>query len=133
VASQIDPVRVHPLAGLLLVEIDEILGGMTKGGLFAPPDAADGNGRKDTASGKVMKMGPMPAWKHTTDVHTRPGCTEDNVSGKTWATDLFPVTEGDHVTFPRDVPLVFVWNERRYGLVRMDEVIYAHDQPTTVV
>jgi hypothetical protein len=130
-ALTLDPARVRPQPGILLVKIDEILGGTTKGGIFLTPDVADARGGKDTAHGIVLRRGAAPSLRHVTlqqegkDGYKRPGRTRANTTGETWDTAAFPVAEGDRVYFPRDVPLVFVWEDARYGLVMMDECLFA--------
>ena len=127
----LDPARVHPQPGILLVQIDEVLGGTTRGGIFIPPSVADARGGKDTAHGVVLRRGAAPSLRHVSlqqegkDGYKRPGRTRANTTGQTWDLAVFPVEEGDRVYFPRDVPLVFVWNEARYGLVMMDECLFA--------
>ena len=126
-----DPSTVHPLPGKVLVRIDEVLGGTTEGGIFIPPDVADGKGAKDTASGVVIRLGAPPPLRHVPRAETgpegwtRPGRTAINTSGRGWDPTVFPVHVGDRVYFPRDVPLVFVHDETRYALVLMDECILA--------
>lgn len=128
---RLDPSTVNPLPGILLVQIDEVLGGTTSGGIFITADMADAGGRKDTAHGIVLKKGPLPALRHVTlkeegpGGFKRPGRTRNNTTGQPWSPEAFPVNTGDRVYFPRDIPMVFAWNETRYGLVMMDECIFA--------
>lgn len=133
----LDPARVTPLPGYCLVQIDEILGGTTEGGIFIPPDVADAKGNKDTAHGIVLRMGPLPDLRHVTlaecgpSGYRRPGRTERNHSGARWDRNAFPVQPGDRLYFPRDLPLVFVFEDRRYGCVCMDECIFYTEKDDT--
>lgn len=133
----LDPSRIiRLLPGVCLVRIDEVLGGTTKGGIFVPPDVADARGGKDTASGTVLQMGPPPDLAHVDGPgkagYERPGRTRKNRTGAGWDPLAFPVQVGDRVTFPRDLPLVFVHDEARYGFVYMDECIFATSANDTV-
>lgn len=122
----VDPSRVRPQPGVVVVRIDEVLGGETSGGIFIPAGIADAQGRKDTASGIVLRAGPAPDLRHEkagARHYTRPGRTLRSQTGTPWSPGAFPVQEGERVFFPRDVPLVFLWEDRRYGLICMDEII----------
>ena len=102
-----DPARVLPTEGHLLVHIDEVLGGTTAGGIFIPADVADAGGKKDTASGIVLRRGRLPALEHVSpgsSGHVRPGRTRKNQTGAAWPDEVFPVREGDKVFFPRTCP-----------------------------
>lgn len=126
----LNPDRVTPLPGICLVQIDEVLGGLTEGGIFIPGDVAEAKGNKDTAHGIVLKLGPLPDLRHVTlaecgpEGFRRPGRTDRNHSGARWPGHAFPVQPGDRLYFPRDLPLVFVYEDRRYGFVNMDECLF---------
>jgi co-chaperonin GroES (HSP10) len=125
----IDPDTVRPLAGKLLVHITAQLGGVTKGGIFIPPAVAD-TGEKDTATGIVLKIGPMPDLRH--DMSSARLRAIPNEMGVVWSPECFPVQEGDLVIFPRDVPLVWVFKDERYGLVLMHEIILVASMDTDI-
>jgi len=121
-ALTMDPNRITPTAGRMVVKVVEVLGGYLKGGLFMPGVGQD-HGGKDTVLVEVLRKGAPPVERYA--------IAED---GKTWfarpcepwvreATDQISV--GDVVRMPRDVPLVFVWEEQRYAIVNEHEAILA--------
>lgn len=117
---QLNPETVHPGRGKLLVEITEQLGGLTKGGIFISAALADTD-RKDLAMGRVVRMGALPKTKHSDRaLRTIRGEFTPNESCQEWKS--FPVSVGDLVCFPRDVPLVITWKEKRYAIVLMQEL-----------
>jgi len=128
---ELDPARVHPNRGYLLVEITEKLGGLTKGGIFIPGSIADTD-RKDTAMGRILELGPPPEL-----------CTRKKVRGErsdpwvpnpgvAWPDDYEPFVVGHYVIFPRDVPLAFFWKEARYALVYRHECFLHFADPEAV-
>jgi co-chaperonin GroES (HSP10) len=118
---EIDPATVRPMAGKILVQIVEVLGGMTKGGVFVPPQTQDHMG-KDTFYGKVLQMGSLP----TTRLSKRDerGMAQYKACDP-WPQDYRVINQGDVVVFPRDVPLAFTWEQDRYALVLEHEAILA--------
>jgi hypothetical protein len=123
-----DPDKIRPLPGKCLVKIVEVLGGKTKGGLHIPEAYAGAdNMGKDTFYGQIIKMGPPPTLEHFKSGPGPGWDVRDNRTGRQWPQEfmdsLFGV--GDIVVFPRDVPLVFVWEEQRYCLCLIHEGIIA--------
>jgi co-chaperonin GroES (HSP10) len=118
----LDPSTVVPTAGNVLVELVEVLGGMTMGGIFIPGTTQDHAG-KDTFYGRVMKVGGPPQLRHIGHRSE----TRHNQSGKRWSKEYMDelFSEGDIVVFPRDVPLAFNWKDKRYCLCHIDEAIVA--------
>lgn len=116
----IDPKIVHPTAGKMLVQIVEVLGGMTRGGIFLPGLHQDHAG-KDTCLVRVLEKGgpPSVAYKRGSD-----GDVVEKVVGH-WPEEYRPISVGDVVVMPRDMPLVFVFEDRRYGIVMEHEAIVA--------
>ena len=129
----IDPEKVRPMAGKILVHLEEQLGGYTPGGLFMPPNPDDT--KKDTAIGRVMRLGPMPATRHTKPGEKPPIDTRDSVSlwtrpnrsGAHWPAEFQNLKVDDVICFPRDVHVVIVWNEQRYALVEMEELLFVFE------
>ena len=124
----LDPTTVQPTPGKILVEIVEVLGGTTKSGLFRPPQADDHMG-KDTFYGKILCVGPPPVLEHHRDPTARGGYhVRDAKSGKAWSEEVMAqFTEGDIMIFPRDVPLAFGFEDRRFALVLMHEAMFSVD------
>ncbi len=123
--TYIDPTTIRCMPGKILVEIIEILGGTTKSGIWLPPQDHMG---KDTFYGKVLQVGPPPALEHYKS-GPGPGLdVRDNRTGATWPDKVMQQFNlGDIVLFPRDVPMVFVWEERRFGICLIHEAIVAFD------
>lgn len=122
--DSLDPNRVHPLPGKLLIRVDEVLGGTTPGGLFLPPDVADANGKKDTVWGTILRIGdPVRIRLHKGAPKQHPEDTHRDTDLAPTVLDLRPE---DRVTIPRDVPLLFVHDDQRYALVYADEVLFHH-------
>jgi len=119
----LDPSTLSPTPGKAIVEIVEILGGDTKGGLFIPGHIMDHMG-KDTFYGKILKVGPPPALEH---YKSGPGVGWDvqpNANGKVWPQKVMDQFQpGDILVLPRDLPLVFVWDDKRYGIVLIHEAL----------
>lgn len=119
----IDPATVNPTAGNVLVKIVEVLGGQTKSGLHIPGGLLD-HGGKDTFYGEILSVGPAPALEHYRPSERSHLGVRPNSSGKTWSPEMMAEFEpGDILVLPRDVPLVFVWEEQRFGLVHLHEAI----------
>lgn len=118
---EMDPAKLRPMAGVMVVEVVEVLGGYTKGGLFIPGTMMD-HGGKDTALVQVLRLGDAPI--------QRVGF-KDGEWGyhpcEPWEAASRNISVGDIVLMPRDVPLVFVWGEKRYALVYEHEAILAMD------
>lgn len=122
-----NPHTIVPLAGKVLVEIVEVLGGKTKGGIHLPEAYQDHMG-KDTFYGRVLKVGPPPDLAH---YKSGPGPGWDvrkNTTGTPWPKEVMELfQEGSIIVFPRDVPMVFVWEEKRYALCLVHEAIISID------
>lgn len=117
----IHPDSVKPMPGNMVVEIVEILGGETKGGLFIPGHLMDHMG-KDTFYGRIIRVGDPPRLEHYKT--GRGWDVRHNSSGATWPKEMMDIfTEGDIVVLPRDVPLAFVHEETRYAIVHIHEAI----------
>lgn len=124
--TEIDPNRIRPMAGVMVVQIVEVLGGTTKAGLFIPGTMMDHVG-KDTCLVRVLRKGPPPTKRYS-----------NKTDGTTTVRDCLPwdeeycrqISVGDVVCMPRDVPMVIVWNELRYALVNEHEAILAMSQET---
>ena len=126
--TRIDPKTVRPLAGKGLVRIVEILGGTSDGGIYIPGSLQDHSG-KDTFYGEMVRLGPPPSLTH---YKTGPGPGWDvkkNSTGKVWPPEVMAqFKEGDIFVFPRDVEVVFVWEEQRYCIVLIHEAIIGIDR-----
>ena len=123
-----DPTKIKPMPGKLVVEITEILGGKTKGGVHLPINYQDHMG-KDTFYGKVLRVGPPPALAH---YKSGPGPGLDvrsNKHGNVWPDSMMePFKVGNIILFPRDVPLSFVWKGKRYAICYIHEAIISIDK-----
>lgn len=117
----VDPVSVKPMPGKMVVEIVEVIGKTTKSGLWMGNEDHAG---KDTFYGKVLAMGPTPALASIRDEKTGGGLGRQFVdTGSQWPEGYRQISVGDIVVMPRDVPLVFTWEERRFGIVIETEAI----------
>lgn len=117
-----DPEILNPTPGKLIVQIVEQLGGMTKGGIFIPESVADGH-NKDTAYGRVVKLGAPPEVRLSFSVKKMDRACDWIPWGKPWPEDYEPITVGDVVLFPRDVPIAVVHETGRYAIVQRQELI----------
>ena len=125
---QIDPRTVRPTAGHLLVELTERMGGTTPTGLVVPVQADDRPG-KDTAYGVLIAIGPQPFLKHKSHRTADGRGYMEAVPGPVrWPEGWPGFHAGDILVFPRDVPMAFMWGERRYALIEMSDVIFAVDE-----
>lgn len=115
----LDPATVRPTPGKLLVQIVEILGGMTPGGIFVPGETQDHAG-KDTFFGKVIRRGTAPTVRVDRDPLGAASVTDSSPWPEEYRTRI---AEGDVVVFPRDVPLAFFFGEDRFALVLEHEAI----------
>jgi len=114
---------VHCMEGRLLVEIIEVLGGTTKGGVFIPGTLVD-HGGKDTAYGRILQVGPTPRTKHESRRGRYTQLFVPNKSGARWCDEIMAhFRPGNVVFFPRDVPKVFQWKDRRYAIILMEECL----------
>lgn len=107
------------MPGHIVVEIVEVLGGTTRGGLFVPGVVDDHMG-KDTVLCRVLRMGGLPTRIYR---KTEAGGFEEVMLDRPWPAELRGISVGDVVLFPRDVPLVFVWEEKRHAIVMEHEAI----------
>lgn len=123
----LDPSRIKPAAGVMVVQIVEVLGGTTKGGLFLPGTMSDHSG-KDTCLVRVMKKGDPPRQRFVTNQTDGRSTVKECKPWESRATDSIGV--GDVACMPRDVPLVFVWDDCRYALVYEHEAICAMSMET---
>lgn len=125
VFSIINPEHLRPMPGKAIVKIIEILGGTTKGGIYIPGALQDHAG-KDTFYGEMIKVGDAPSLAHYR-TGTGPGAGWDvrpNRSGQTWSHEVMAQFKvGDIFVFPRDVELVFTWEEQRFCIVHIHEAI----------
>jgi len=114
---EIDPLTIRCQPGFVLVLITEVLGGMKKG-LF---HLADDSFEKDTATGKVLQMGPRPSIRHVRDR----GLPTANTTyhSDPWPESYPVLADGDVIVFPRDVPKAFSYQESRYALIKLDEIL----------
>ncbi len=113
-----NPDRLRPAAGQMIVELIELLGGTTSGGIFIPGTTQDHSG-KDTVIARILKVGPPPATRFT---KKEEGWVQ-NRSGAVWPDGFATVNERDTVLLPRDVPLVVTWEDRRYAIAVRSDVI----------
>lgn len=123
--TELDPNRIRPMTGVMVVQIVEVLGGTTKAGLFVPGSMMDHSG-KDTCLVKVLRKGASPEKRYsnkTDGTTTVRDCSS-------WPDDYRQICVGDVVCMPRDVPMVIVWEGLRYALVNEHEAILAMDQST---
>lgn len=121
--TYVDPATIHCMPGKCLVQIVEVLGGTTKGGLHIPEAYADHAG-KDTFYGKLLQIGPPPQIKHFKSGRGPGWDVKPNSSGKIWPPEMMDEFKvGDLAVFPRDVPLVVVWQEQRYAICLLHEAI----------
>jgi hypothetical protein len=122
----IDPSKVRCTPGKVLVQIVEVLGGTTASGLWKPPQD---HGGKDTFYGKILQVGPPPTLKHVkTDERSSGWDVAENSSGNKWPDQIMNEFKvGDIGVFPRDVPLVFVHDDKRYGICLIHEAILVLD------
>ena len=107
--------------GKVLVCITEVLGGMKKGVWTVAQD----HGRKDTATGVVLKVGDPPHYEHF--VHAGMRSVDVRSCDETWPREYPGIGEGDVVAFPRDVPRVFVWEDKRYAIIHLHEILFRAD------
>jgi co-chaperonin GroES (HSP10) len=117
-----DPETIRPLPGKIVVEIVEKQGGMSPGGLFIPALAEQRQHLKDTAICRILKLGPPGTDyfgynKQTREWELRHGSRPIPIR----------LSVGDHVITPRDVPLVFVWDAKRYAIILQHEILAAVD------
>ena len=119
--ADLDPATVNPMPGHLVVQIVEVLGGTTRGGLFVPGVVDDHMG-KDTVLCQVLRMGALPTRTYR---KAEGGGFEEVLLDQPWPAELRGISVGDVVLFPRDVPLAFVWEEKRYAVVMEHEAIAA--------
>lgn len=115
----LDPSSLSPMPGHVVVQIVEVLGGTTRAGLFVPGVVDDHMG-KDTVLCKVIQLGDLPNRIYR---KTAAGGFEEVMLDRPWPAELRGISVGDVVVFPRDVPLVFVWEETRYAIVMEHEAI----------
>lgn len=119
----IDPVTVKPTPGNAVVEVVEILGGTTESGLFIPGTTQDHMG-KDTCYVKILSVGPAPRTAHYRPSKTSSLTVRPSKSGKPWPKEVMDAFQpGDILVLPRDVPLVFIWEERRFAVIHLHEAI----------
>lgn len=119
----IDPQTVNPMPGNAVVEIVEILGGMTKGGVFIPGNAVDHMG-KDTAHCKILRVGDAPALEHYKSGRGPGWDVRPNANGAKWPDEIMNLFQvHDILVMPRDMPMVFIWESRRFAVVHLHEAI----------
>lgn len=118
-AMEIDPSTVQLVAGRVLIHVVEVLGGMTRGGVFVPGSTQDHMG-KDTVYGRVVRVGPAPTVRVSRDDR---GVASIHQDKSPWPQEYRVVHEGHVVLFPRDVELAFVHGEDRYAIVNEHEAI----------
>ncbi len=114
-ANPYDSTKIRPTRGKMLVEIIEQLGGVTQGGIFLPAAIVDKAG-KDTAMVRVLRVGPKPFVRKATPS----GWIITDVKEPDGFCDY---QEGDVALFPRDVPMVFGFQEKRYAIVLQQDGI----------
>ncbi len=119
--ANLDPDTVRPMPGHLVVEIVEVLGGTTRSGLFVPGVVDDHMG-KDTCLCRVLRMGALPNRKYKKGPD---GDVQEVLLPGPWPVELRGISVGDVVLFPRDMPCVFVWDERRFAIAMEHEAIAA--------
>lgn len=121
--TYLDPSVVKPMPGKVVVEIVEILGGMTKGGVFVPGTLMDHMG-KDTFYGKILSVGDAPRLSHYKSGPGPGWDVQPSASGKQWPAEIMDTFQvGDILVLPRDVPLTFTWESRRFGIVLLHEAL----------
>lgn len=120
--------KIHCAEGKLLIEITEVLGGTTKGGVFIPGTLMD-HGGKDTAYGRIVKVGPPPRIKHESRHGRYTKLFVPNKGGATWCDSIMGnFRPGNVVFFARDVPKVFQDQGRRYAIVLMEDCLLSVDE-----
>lgn len=121
--TYLDPSTVRCLPGKCLVEIVEVLGGKTRGGIVIP-EAVAGKLNKDTFYGRLLQVGPAPRTAHYKSGRGPGWDVRPNTSGAEWPSEIMDNFQvGDIIVFPRDVELVFVWEQRRFGICHIHEAI----------
>jgi co-chaperonin GroES (HSP10) len=126
--TTINPDTIRCMPGKILVKIVEILGGKSKGGILLPESYQDHMG-KDTFYGEILQIGPAPQLEHYKSGQGPGLDVRPNKSGKPWNQETMSQFKiGDIVIFPRDVPVVFVWEEQRYALCLIHEGIVSIDK-----
>jgi|GEM_PF-4943729 len=122
---EMDPTKLKPMPGRMVVEIIEVLGGMTKGGIFVPGDTQSHMG-KDTCACKVLSRGDRPTLGYARE----DGGWKQVELSRPWPDEYRQaISVGCVVIMPRDVELAFTWQDptgwRRYAIVNEHEAILA--------
>lgn len=119
----VDPDILRPMPGKAIVRIIEILGGTSPGGIYTPGHLQAHMG-KDTFYGELIKLGPPPRTEHYKSGPGPGWDVRENRSGVCWSAEVMANFKiGDVFVFPRDVELVFTWNEHRFCIVHIHEAI----------
>lgn len=119
----VNPEKLKPMAGKAVVRIIEILGGTTEGGIYVPGTLQDHAG-KDTFYGEMIRLGPAPRLKHYKSGPGPGWDVRENSTGKVWPPEVMEqFKEGDIFVFPRDVEMVFTWDNQRFCIVHIHEAI----------
>lgn len=122
--TQLDPATIKCMPGKCVVKIVEVLGGQTKGGLWKPASYA-GHMGKDTFYGEFFSVGPAPELVHYKSGDGPGMDVKVNKSGDRWDPEIMAQFQvGDIGVFPRDVELIFVWEDARYGICYLHEALF---------
>jgi len=126
--TQLDPATITAMPGKCVVKMVEVLGGQTKSGLWKPASYA-GHMGKDTFYGEFFSIGDPPELVHYTSGPGPGSDVKTNKSGEHWSPEVMAQFKvGDIGVFPRDVELVFVWEETRYGICYLHEALFVVDR-----
>lgn len=83
---------------------------------------------RDTATGRILEIGPPPDLEHVFLEEENRLATMPNSTGATWPTNYLGLELGMFVVFPRDVPAAFTYEDERgttsrYAIVLQDELL----------
>ena len=130
--DQLDPITVHPARGKILVQVVEKLEQVTPGGLIVPDMMEERQHLRDTATGRILEIGPPPTPKHVFLKEEKRLAATPNGTGAEWPKTYLDLKVGLFVVFPRDVPVAFTHEDEggitsRYAIVLQDELICSFD------
>lgn len=117
-----NPESLSPMPGKILVEIVERMGGVSRGGIIIPK-IVHNTMAKDTAIGKILKLGEPQTYRvaHERTSFCR-GKNQRNLEGQ-WGFKRPDI--GSFVSFPRDVPKAWTWENKRYAIILEQEILFS--------
>jgi len=125
--SRIEPSTLRPAKGKILVKVVEKLAQVTPAGLIIPDLMEENQHLRDTATGKIVAIGPPPTLKHVFLRDENRLAVAPNSNGAEWPLEYLGLELGQYVVFPRDVLVGFTHegeeNAGRYAIVLQDELI----------